>query len=71
MTGKMKTSQTSNSAQRTILPIPDRAYAGTVMYDAKSPEFSFSLDETTDVGRDTGAPVSGDYKAGDNAFNGQ
>jgi arylsulfatase len=32
--------------------------------------FSFSLDETTDVGRDTGAPVSDDYKAGDNAFNG-
>jgi arylsulfatase len=33
--------------------------------------FSFSLDETTDVGRDTGAPVSDDYAAGDNAFNGK
>jgi arylsulfatase A-like enzyme len=31
---------------------------------------SFSLDETTDVGRDTGAPVTGDYPAGDNAFTG-
>jgi arylsulfatase A-like enzyme len=33
--------------------------------------FSFSLDETTDVGKDTGAPVSDDYKPGDNAFNGE
>jgi arylsulfatase A-like enzyme len=32
--------------------------------------FSFSLDETSDVGRDTGAPVSDDYDANDNAFNG-
>jgi arylsulfatase A-like enzyme len=31
---------------------------------------SFSLDETTDVGRDTGAPVTPDYPAGDNAFTG-
>jgi len=30
----------------------------------------FSLDETTDVGRDTGAPVCDDYPAGDNAFTG-
>ena len=27
-------------------------------------------DETTDVGCDTGAPVSPDYRAGDNAFTG-
>jgi arylsulfatase len=33
--------------------------------------FSFSLDETTDVGRDSGAPVSDDYTAGDNAFTGK
>jgi arylsulfatase A-like enzyme len=32
---------------------------------------NFSLDETTDVGRDTGAPVCNDYAAGDNAFTGQ
>ena len=31
---------------------------------------SFSLDETTDVGRDTGSPVSPDYPVGDNAFTG-
>jgi hypothetical protein len=31
---------------------------------------NYSLDETTDVGRDTGAPVSPDYPAGDNAFTG-
>lgn len=30
----------------------------------------FALDETTDVGCDTGAPVSNDYRAGDNAFTG-
>jgi hypothetical protein len=32
---------------------------------------NFSPDETTDVGRDTGAPVCDDYAAGDNAFTGQ
>jgi arylsulfatase len=32
--------------------------------------FSFSLDETTDVGQDLGAPVSDDYAAIDNAFTG-
>jgi hypothetical protein len=33
---------------------------------------SFSLDETTDVGRDTGAPVTTDYPVGEaSAFNGQ
>ena len=32
--------------------------------------FVFSLDETTDVGIDTGSPVSPDYPAGDNAFTG-
>jgi hypothetical protein len=31
---------------------------------------AFSLDETTDVGRDTGAPVCDDYSADDNAFTG-
>jgi hypothetical protein len=30
----------------------------------------FSFDETTDVGRDTGAPVTDDYPASDNAFTG-
>jgi arylsulfatase len=30
----------------------------------------FSFDETTDVGRDTGSPVTDDYPARDNAFNG-
>jgi arylsulfatase len=32
--------------------------------------FSFSLDETTDVGRDTGSPVCDDYLVGANAFTG-
>ena len=32
--------------------------------------FLFSFDETTDVGIDTGAPVSTDYTAGHNAFTG-
>jgi hypothetical protein len=27
--------------ERTILPIPDEAYAGTVLYDAKNPEVDF------------------------------
>ncbi|MBV9354932.1 MAG: arylsulfatase, partial [Chloroflexi bacterium] len=31
---------------------------------------SFNLDETNDVGRDTGAPVTDDYPAVDNAFTG-
>jgi hypothetical protein len=31
---------------------------------------TFSLDETTNVGDDTGAPVTPDYKAADNAFTG-
>jgi len=31
---------------------------------------AFSIDETLDVGRDTGAPVSPDYGSRDNAFNG-
>ncbi len=30
----------------------------------------FTFDETTDVGRDTGAPVTDDYATGDNAFTG-
>jgi Sulfatase len=30
----------------------------------------FTFDETTDVGRDTGAPVTDDYPAGDNAYTG-
>ena len=30
----------------------------------------FSLDETTDVGCDTGSPVCDDYPAGDNRFTG-
>jgi Sulfatase len=33
--------------------------------------FIYTMDETTDVGRDTGAPVCDDYAAGDNAFTGQ
>jgi arylsulfatase len=36
----------------------------------KTHAFNYSLDETTDVGRDTGAPVTDDYRAGDNAFTG-
>ncbi len=32
--------------------------------------FVYSLDETTDVGSDTGSPVSTDYHAGSNAFTG-
>jgi hypothetical protein len=32
---------------------------------------SFSLDETTDVSRDAGAPVMPDYLAGDNGFTGR
>ena len=32
--------------------------------------FVFSLDETTDVGSDTGSPVCGDYPAVDNRFTG-
>ena len=31
----------------------------------------FSADETTDVGSDTASPVSDDYGAGDNVFNGR
>src|SRR5256885_7349534 len=31
---------------------------------------AFTADETTDVGRDTGSPVTQDYPAGDNAFTG-
>jgi arylsulfatase len=31
----------------------------------------FSFDETTDVGCDTGAPVTDDYRARDNAFTGE
>ena len=30
----------------------------------------FTFDETTDVGRDTGAPVTTEYPARDNAFTG-
>jgi arylsulfatase len=37
----------------------------------KTHALNFSLDETTDVGRDTGAPVCDDYKAGDNVFTGE
>jgi arylsulfatase len=33
--------------------------------------FTFSLDETTDVGCDLGSPVSEDYSAGDNEFTGK
>jgi hypothetical protein len=33
--------------------------------------FVYTLDETTDVGRDTGAPVCDDYAALDNPFTGQ
>jgi arylsulfatase A-like enzyme len=33
--------------------------------------FIFSADETADVGRDDGMPVSEDYKLGDNAFTGK
>ena len=31
----------------------------------------FSMDETTEVGSDAGAPVSDDYGPGDNAFSGK
>lgn len=31
---------------------------------------AFSIDETLDVGRDSGAPVSPDYESRDNTFNG-
>ncbi len=31
----------------------------------------FTFDETTDVGRDTGAPVTADYPTGDNAYTGE
>src|SRR5262245_45157971 len=30
-----------DSVARTVLPIPDRAYAGTVVYDHKSPDAVF------------------------------
>lgn len=32
--------------------------------------FGFSMDETTDVGKDTGSPVTNDHPVGDNAFTG-
>ncbi|MCG2840562.1 arylsulfatase [Sandaracinobacter sp. RS1-74] len=32
---------------------------------------NFTLDETTDVGKDTGSPVTSDYRVGDNAFTGR
>jgi arylsulfatase len=47
----------------------DGVEAGSTRVE-KTHAFNFSLDETTDVGRDTGAPVCSDYKAGDNAFTG-
>ena len=31
----------SDQIQRDVLPIPDRAYAGPVTYDAKDPDTSF------------------------------
>jgi arylsulfatase A-like enzyme len=45
----------------------DQVGAGRV---ERTHALEFSLDETTDVGRDTGAPVCDDYPAGDNAFTG-
>ena len=34
----------TTDANRTVLPIPDRAFAGLVTYDAKDPDTSFSSD---------------------------
>ena len=45
----------------------DEAASGRI---ERTHAFVFSLDETTDVGIDTGSPVSPDYQAGDNAFTG-
>jgi len=73
-------------AAREILPIPDRTPPGLTTYDARDPSRSFrlgsgrverthafdhSLCETGGVGIDSGAPVSPDYPAGDNAFGGE
>ena len=30
-----------DSQARTVLPIPDKAYAGPILYDAKNPDVSF------------------------------
>ena len=38
---------------------------------ARTHGFFFSMDETTDAGRDAGAPVSVDYGARGNHFNGR
>jgi arylsulfatase A-like enzyme len=46
----------------------DQVAAGRV---ERTHAYVYTLDETTDVGRDTGAPVTDDYAAGDNAFTGQ
>ena len=44
--------------------------AGSVVIE-RTHSTLWSFDETTDVGRDTGAPVTTDYAAGDNAFHGE
>ena len=44
--------------------------AGSVVIE-RTHSTLWSFDETTDVGRDTGAPVTTAYNAGDNAFNGE
>ena len=36
----------------------------------KTVPFTFSLDETLDIGRDLATPVTKDYPMGDNDFNG-
>jgi hypothetical protein len=46
----------------------DRVGEGRV---ERTHRFLFSMDETTDVGSDAGAPVSEDYGVGDNAFTGK
>ena len=39
--GEHHDGEPSNSQARTVLPIPDKAYAGPILYDAKDPNVGF------------------------------
>ncbi|MFL1432634.1 MULTISPECIES: sulfatase-like hydrolase/transferase [unclassified Nocardiopsis] len=53
----------------TVTLYVDGDAAGSGRVDSTEP-FTFSMDETTDVGGDSGSPVSEEYGAGDNRFTG-
>jgi arylsulfatase len=69
-------------AQRAVLPIPDRQHVGLTTYDydgkkvgegrlEQTVPIMFSCDETTDVGRESGTPVTPDYDRRSSAFTGK